>query len=98
MSLRRCLPWLLLGLLVVTSSGGALAQDEGPSAPAGPADTGFTYQGELDNGKGPVTGACDFQFKLFDAVSSGAQVGATQTVTSVSETTALTILEFPVRS
>ena len=43
----------------------------------------FTYQGKLNDGGIPANGSYDMQFKLFDAVSGGNQVGATQTKTNV---------------
>jgi hypothetical protein len=88
---RRSLPLMLIGLLLA-AAGGAFAQGEGPAtlgnpaspgAPAVPAalpGTGFTYQGELQDGGGPVTGNCDFEFRLYDALTLGAQVGSTQTL------------------
>lgn len=39
--------------------------------------TAFTYQGQLKNGAQPAEGAHDLRFRLFDAASGGAQVGAT---------------------
>ncbi len=39
--------------------------------------TAFTYQGSLQNGGSPASGNFDFEFKLFDLVSSGAQQGST---------------------
>ena len=39
--------------------------------------TAFTYQGQLKDSGLPATGVYDFEFKLFDAFSGGAQVGAT---------------------
>jgi hypothetical protein len=38
--------------------------------------TEFTYQGSLINGGTPATGSYDFEFRLFDAVSAGSQVGS----------------------
>jgi hypothetical protein len=35
--------------------------------------TNFTYQGKLSDGGGPATGAYDFQFTLWDALSGGTQ-------------------------
>src|SRR5258708_7715267 len=84
MLLRRSLPIFLAGLLVVISTGGVLAQRDKPGAAAIPAGPGFTYQGELRNGGGLVSAVCDFQFSLYNDVSSGTQVGATQAVTGVS--------------
>ncbi len=60
------------------------AQETTPSLTLAPLGGGFTYQGELQDGDGPVTGLCDFQFKLWDTSSAGGQVGNTQTVNNVS--------------
>ncbi len=46
--------------------------------PALAQSTAFTYQGELKQSGVPVTGAHDLQFRLFDALSGGVQIGATQ--------------------
>ncbi|HRO91043.1 MAG TPA: hypothetical protein PLC06_11145, partial [Promineifilum sp.] len=43
----------------------------------------FTYQGQLKNGGDVFDGSCDFQFRLYDAVSGGSQVGAIQTSTGI---------------
>ncbi len=40
----------------------------------------FSYQGRLLDGGQPATGSYDLQFRLFDAASGGAQVGATVTI------------------
>ena len=45
--------------------------------------TAFTYQGQLQNTSGPITANCDFRFTLWNAPSIGAQIGVTQTKTSV---------------
>ncbi|HVE57720.1 MAG TPA: hypothetical protein VNB22_12880, partial [Pyrinomonadaceae bacterium] len=39
--------------------------------------TAFSYQGRLNNGGAAANGNFEFQFKLFDALSSGTQVGTT---------------------
>lgn len=44
---------------------------------------GFTYQGMLNKGGNPYSGACDFRFSLWDAISDGTQIGITQEKTSV---------------
>lgn len=49
----------------------------------GPKDNTFTYQGWLQNGANPVTGTCNFDFNLFDAASSGSQLGPTLSKTNV---------------
>lgn len=43
----------------------------------------FLYQGRLNDGGNPANGTYDMQFKLFDAISGGAQIGSTQTNASV---------------
>jgi hypothetical protein len=59
-----------------------------------PMGTALTYQGQLQQSgsgnitgqpqSGPVTGICDFRFSLWDAVTNGNLVGATQTNSAVS--------------
>ena len=39
--------------------------------------TGFTYQGKLTDGGAPADGDYDFEFKLYNALSGGSQVGST---------------------
>lgn len=39
--------------------------------------TTFNYQGRLNDGTKPANGHYDLQFKLFDAITGGSQVGAT---------------------
>ncbi len=41
--------------------------------------TGFTYQGKLSDGGNPASGDYDMQFKLFDALTDGNQIGASVT-------------------
>jgi hypothetical protein len=41
--------------------------------------TAFTYQGKLTDSGNPARGNYDFQFKLFDALSSGTQIGSALT-------------------
>ena len=45
--------------------------------------TNFTYQGKLTDGGNPASGNYDLQFKLFDTLSGGTQVGTTQTLNTV---------------
>ncbi len=66
-------------------SGTAFAQRPppgGPQAPSALAGTAFTYQGQLKNNGALVNGSCDFVFNLWDAASSGNQIGTniTQTI------------------
>jgi hypothetical protein len=46
-------------------------------AHAQPLTTAFTFQGQLMNNAAPVSGVYDLQFRLFDAVTGGTQVGPT---------------------
>ncbi len=64
---------LILGLMLALTSGLGWAQSQGPSAVM---DTAFTYQGQLQDGSGPVNATCDLQFTLWDAMAGGGQVGS----------------------
>ena len=46
--------------------------------------TAFTFQGRLNDGASPANGTYEMEFRLFDAVAAGAQVGGTITNNSVS--------------
>jgi hypothetical protein len=88
--------WIALGIVLavlaslaaVTARASSLAQEPQPpgitgAQGGGPFGTGFTYQGKLDEDGAPHTGACDFQFSLWDAAGGGNQIGTTQTETGV---------------
>jgi hypothetical protein len=47
------------------------------SAFAAAQTTAFNFQGRLNDGNNPANGRYDLQFKLFDAITGGNQVGAT---------------------
>ena len=49
----------------------------------GPLDASFTYQGRLIESGHPATGIYEMRFTLFDAPTSGNQVGQTISLTSV---------------
>ena len=51
--------------------------------------TGFTYQGKLTDGGAPANGTYDFQFSLYNALSSGVQVGSTLSMPGVTVTKGL---------
>ena len=71
----------LLLLLLVTFTGAA-ARTPMPqtTVPQGTAlGTAFTYQGQLKKGGQPFTGACDFQFGIYDAAVGSTQIGSTLT-------------------
>jgi trimeric autotransporter adhesin len=73
---------VLMMLLAGLVAGGSHAQEAGPQA--APLGTGFTYQGQLQSGGAPYSGACDLRFGLWDALSGGAQIGTAQTRSNVS--------------
>lgn len=45
--------------------------------------TSFTYQGRLTDGGNPANGSYDIQVKLFDALTGGTQIGATNSLNGV---------------
>jgi hypothetical protein len=51
--------------------------------PAQPLTSAFTYQGELSQSGSAAAGLHDFRFRLYEAASGGAQVGAQLTLTGV---------------
>src|SRR2546428_7147323 len=51
--------------------------------------TGFTYQGRLTDSGTPANGNYDLQFALWDSLSGGTQIGATQTVNTVAVSAAI---------
>lgn len=73
----------LLAASLVTSARADPNPQLAPAAPFGPLGFAFTYQGQLKNGNAPINGSCDIAFRVFDAESSGAQIGATLTKTVV---------------
>lgn len=62
-------------LIVVLFAAGARAQM-----------TGFSYQGSLKNAGAPANGNHDFEFRLWDAASGGAQIGTTVSLNNVAVT------------
>lgn len=48
--------------------------------------TAFVYQGSLQTSGAPASGSYDFEFRLFDAVSAGTQLGTTQSANAVTVT------------
>lgn len=54
-----------------------------------PVGSSVVYQGRLDDGGAPANGTYDFEFRLFDAATLGAQVGAFDTQSNVSVTDGL---------
>jgi hypothetical protein len=79
----RYLWTILLLFALISLSGIARAQDAVPASTYAPAGSAFTYQGQLKHADGPVSGNCDFQFGLWDALSAGTQAGSTSEQTNV---------------
>jgi hypothetical protein len=79
---------IIVAVSVGIVAGSAAAQSgdppRSPTAPSAALDTVFTYQGVLKKSGAPFSGACDFRFTLWNAASSGAQQGITQTLASLS--------------
>ncbi len=73
---------VLLVLLMMSS----IASASPLNAPVG---AGFTYQGKLTDGGIPANGTYDIEFKLYDALSGGSQVGSTVTQGDVTVTAGL---------
>jgi len=60
---------------------------------AGPLGTGFTYQGQLKQNGGPLTGVVDLEASLWTAALGGDPVGGTLTLSAVNVTNGLFTLE-----
>lgn len=60
----------------------------------------FNYQGKLNDNNAPANGNYEMQFKLFDALMTGTQIGATQTNPSVTVTSGIfgVLLDFGANS
>lgn len=76
---KRILVMLSVMLILLLSANQATGQQDGPQSPQGAYGSAFTYQGQLRDASGPVNGACDLRFRLFDAASGGSQVGGALT-------------------
>ncbi|MEZ4646963.1 MAG: hypothetical protein R3E31_30260 [Chloroflexota bacterium] len=89
MNLKQLRPFLLtlfcaaLVITGLTAIARAQSAPEAVSATAAQTGSGFTFQGQLQDGGNPVNAACDIQAGLWDAETNGEQVGSTQTVSDV---------------
>ncbi|MCP4168540.1 MAG: hypothetical protein GY759_21970 [Chloroflexi bacterium] len=61
--------FLLAATLILAQEGETPTSE--PLAAAAAVGTAFTYQGQLENGDGPVNASCDFEFALYDAATDG---------------------------
>lgn len=70
-------------VVLLTSVGGATARfgAKAPAAPQTAVGAGFTFQGQLKNAGGVVSGNCDMTFRLFDDAATSVQIGSTITAT-----------------
>src|SRR5437879_6873130 len=68
----KCLYLLIIFTLLLGTAGNSSAQT-----------SMFTYQGRLTDGGTPANGIYDLQFGLWDSLSSGSQIGSTQTLPAV---------------
>jgi hypothetical protein len=89
---------LLVALPVLAFGASAIARAQGSASNEAdaPVGTSFSYQGQLKDASGPLTGSCDFQLGLWDALTAGTQTGATLTKTNqaVSEGLFTVLLDF----
>ncbi len=84
MNRKVSLIFLAVSLALSLYVTGALAQEVGPQSSQDALGTAFTYQGQLRNASGPVTGSCDFQFSLWNSLAdSTGQIGTTQSKPNV---------------
>ncbi|CAG0935024.1 hypothetical protein TFLX_03848 [Thermoflexales bacterium] len=88
MKYKTSLIALVVSIALLISVSGVLAQASGQQISAS-LGTAFTYQGQLKNASGPVTDTCDFQFGLWDAVTSGTLIATDLNRANVSVTNGL---------
>jgi hypothetical protein len=82
---------VLAGVPVASAIGGGSSNSHGqPTILALTAvGSAFTYQGRLTDSGGPANAAYDFQFLLYDTLTGGSQIGATQTIGDLAVTNGL---------
>jgi endosialidase-like protein/collagen triple helix repeat protein len=76
--MNRFVTWLsATAALALVASPLAAQTDAAPKPvpPEDPVSSSITYQGELRDANGPVVGNTDLQFRLFDALTGGVQIG-----------------------
>ncbi len=73
--------FLVLALFMLRNA--AAQEGDAVNPELAPVSTAFTYQGQLETGGVPVNSTCDMTFTLYNALTSGGQVGSTQTITNI---------------
>ncbi|HLF26358.1 MAG TPA: hypothetical protein VJG32_08480 [Anaerolineae bacterium] len=81
---RKSIVIFISALLCVTLAGSVAAQSDQPNAVEAAVPAAFTYQGQIKRNGALFTGACNMQFKLWDAAAGGLQQGAMLPVNGVS--------------
>jgi hypothetical protein len=81
-------PRLMVVLAMLVLIGSSSVSAAPPAAPAA-VGTAFTYQGRLLDNGAPANGPYDFQLRLYDALTGGAQVGSTVSQGDVTVTNGL---------
>lgn len=72
----RTLLLLVGGLLILALGSTAATADVWRASTSPSAITAFSYQGYLQSNGDPANGPFDFEFKVFDALSAGTQMGS----------------------
>jgi len=82
---RKSFLILVVSVLILAFSVSAIAraQEAAPAGAIAADSSAFTYQGQIKDASGPVTGSCDFKFSLWETLNGNEQVGSTLTQTSV---------------
>ena len=69
--------WLLGIVLCLCLGIGSLSADAPTGTERAPVGSSFTYQGRLTDGGSPANGNYDLQFRLYDDLTGGNQIGST---------------------
>ena len=88
--------WLLGIVLCLCIGIGSLSADAPAGTGRAPVGSSFTYQGRLTDGGSPANGNYDLQFRLYDDLTGGNQIGSTVNVNGIAVTDGLftTLLDF----
>ena len=84
---------LILAVLGLAEVAAGVPASGGADTAQASLNTAFTYQGRLDDAGGLANGLYDFEFKLFDNLTSGNQIGSTLVKSDVTVTNGLLTVE-----